>query len=119
MTDSIAQRDRHLNELILSGKALEGFEAYYADDVEMQENAEAPRKGKDLNREFELKFFDSIETFHGAQVLSQGVGDDVSFSEWLMDVTFKGGHRAKLQQVAVRRWKDGKIASERFYYNKG
>src|SRR5688500_7007841 len=77
MTDSIAQRDRHLNELILSGKALEGFEAYYADDVEMQENAEAPRKGKDLNREFERKFFDSIETFHGAHVVARAVGDDV------------------------------------------
>jgi ketosteroid isomerase-like protein len=119
MTDSIAQRDQHLNELILSGKALEGFDAYYADDVEMQENAEAPRKGKDLNREFEIKFFSGIEVFHGAKVLAQAVNGDVSFSEWVMDVTFKGGGRVQMQQVAVRRWKDGKIASERFYYNKG
>jgi hypothetical protein len=34
-------------------------------------------------------------------------------------VTFKGGQRMKLEQVAVRRWKDGKIVKERFYYNKG
>ena len=119
MTDSTAQRDQHLNELILSGKAMEGFEAYYADDVEMQENAEAPRRGKDLNRQFELNFFSSIESFHGAEVRAQAVSGDVSFSEWMMDVTFKGGQRVKLEQVAVRRWRDGKIVSERFYYNKG
>ena len=119
MTDSTAQRDQHLNELILGGKALEGFDLYYADDVEMQENAEAPRKGKAVNREFEVGFFSSIEAFHGAQILASAVQGDVSFSEWLMEITFKGGHRVKLEQVAVRRWKDGKIASERFYYNKG
>ena len=44
---------------------------------------------------------------------------DVSFSEWEMDVTFKGGHRVKMSQVAVRHWKNGKIVHERFFYNKG
>jgi hypothetical protein len=36
-----------------------------------------------------------------------------------MDVTFQGGFRVKLAQVAVRTWKDGQIVRERFYYNKG
>ena len=49
MTD-IAALDNDLNEKILTGKALEGFEKYYADDVVMQENSEAPFVGKELNR---------------------------------------------------------------------
>ena len=44
---------------------------------------------------------------------------DVSFSEWSMDVTFKGMGRVKMAQASVRRWRDGQVASERYYYNKG
>lgn len=111
--------DDELNQMILSGKPMEAFEKFYADDVEMQENADPPAKGKDVNRKREEEFFSSVEQFHGAEVLSSGVGDNVTFSEWVMDVSFKGGQRMKLEQVAVRRWRDGKIAKERFYYNKG
>ena len=34
-------------------------------------------------------------------------------------MTFNGGQRVKSAQVAVRRWQDGRIVSERFYDNKG
>jgi hypothetical protein len=47
------------------------------------------------------------------------VNGDITFSEWYMDVTFKNGQRAKMSQVAVRKWKNGKVAHERFFYNKG
>jgi ketosteroid isomerase-like protein len=110
--------DEELNQMVLNGKALEAFEKFYADNVEMQENADPPFKGKDVNRKREEEFFGSVEQFHGAEVRASAAGDGVTFSEWMMDVTFKGGHRMKLEQVAVRRWKDGKIVSERFYYNK-
>jgi ketosteroid isomerase-like protein len=111
--------DQELNRMILNGKALEAFEKFYADDIEMQENADPPFKGKDVNRKREQEFFASLEQFHGAEVRSTASGDGVTFSEWLLDVTFKGGQRAKLEQVAVRRWSNGKIVRERFYYNKG
>ena len=42
-----------------------------------------------------------------------------SYSEWTMDVTFKGGGRVQMSQCAARQWKDGKVVHERFYYNKG
>ena len=56
-TNNVAELDKALNEAILSGKAMEAFEQYYADDVVMQENSEAPRVGKDANRKAELEFF--------------------------------------------------------------
>lgn len=113
----LSKLDAELNELILGGKALDGFERFYADDCVMQENSDAPTVGKDANREREIAFFDSLAEFHGAEVRSTGVGDGVTFSEWLFDVTFKDGPRKKLEQTAVRRWRDGKIVNERFYYN--
>ncbi len=118
-TTNVKQLNDELDQMVLSGKAMEAFEKFYADDVVMQENADPPFKGKDVNRKRELDFFGSLEAFHGAEVRASAASDDVSFSEWMMDVTFKGGQRKKLEQTAVRRWKNGKIINERFYYNKG
>lgn len=116
---TIAELNRKLDEAVLAGKALEAFDELYAEDVVMQENSDEPFVGKAFNRQREIDFFSSIGELHSAAVLSSAAGDDVSFSEWTMDVTFKNGYRMKLNQVAVRRWKNGQIIHERFYYTKG
>jgi ketosteroid isomerase-like protein len=116
---SVQELDKQLNDDVLSGKAMEAFEKYYADDVVMQENSEEPRRGKAVNRKAEEEFFSSVEAFNGGSVVSSAVNGDVTFSEWEYDLTFKGGKRVKMNQVAVRQWKNGKVAHERFFYNKG
>jgi ketosteroid isomerase-like protein len=117
-TQNVAALDQALNEAILSGKAMEAFEKYYADDVVMQENSDEPRIGKDVNRKAEEAFFSSLEAWNDGKLVSSAVNGDVTFSEWYMDITFKGGKNAKMSQVAVRRWKDGKLVHERFFYQK-
>ncbi len=114
----ITALDQELNQMVLTGKALEGFEKFYADDVVMQENSEEPRVGKELNRKFEQEFFASIASWNEGKLAASAVNGDTSFSEWYMDVTFKNGYNYKASQVAVRKWKDGKIVHERFFYNK-
>jgi hypothetical protein len=114
-----AALDKELNDMVLSGKAMEAFEKFYDDDVVMQENADAPTRGKDANRRREEEFFSSVEEFHGADLIGSAYAGDRGYSEWMWDVTFKGMGRVKMEQVAARRWKDGKVVSERFYYNKG
>lgn len=115
----INELDQALNQQVLAGDIMGAFDKYYAEDVVMQENANEPFVGKAVNRDRELQFVNSIAEFHGASVLAAAAAGDTSFSEWEMDVTFKGGHRIKLAQVAVRTWKDGLVCRERFYYNKG
>jgi hypothetical protein len=115
----IQKLENELNEGILTGRALDVFDKFYAEDVVMQENSDAPFVGKSFNRKREEEFFSSIAEFHGAKLLGSAVAADRSFSEWLLDVTFKNGARVKLEQVAVRQWKDGHVVHERFYYNKG
>lgn len=111
--------DEQLNKQILSGDVLPAFERFYADDVVMQENSEEPRVGKDVNRKVEQEFLSSVEQFHGAKLLGSAANQDISYSEWEYDMTFKGGKRMKMNQVAARRWSNGKVVHERFYYNKG
>lgn len=116
---TITRLDRELNDAVLEGRILEAFEQFYAPGIVMQENNRPATVGKDANREREQRFVESIEQFHHGALLGSAVHGDLSFSEWLMDVTFKGGVRAKLEQVAVRRWHNGQVVSERFYYNAG
>lgn len=105
-----------LNSMILEGKALEAFEKYYAEDVVMQENELLPTFGKAANREREKEFFSKIVEFTDADVKAVAVGDDVTMVEWFFDYTHKEWGRRTYHQVAVQRWKDGKIVHERFYY---
>ncbi len=115
----VATLDRELNKAILAGDILNAFEKFYATDVVMQENDLEPFVGKDVNRKREQDFVNSVEQLHGAKLLGEAVNGDLSYSEWDYDVTFKGGKRTKLQQVAARRWKGGQVVRERFYYKGG
>lgn len=112
-----SELDSLVNRMILEGKAMEAFETYYAEDVVMQENTDAPRVGKEVNRQYEIAFFSNIETFFGGEVSASAFADDVGFSEWVWDFQMKGQPRFKMHQAAVRRWKDGKVVAERFYHS--
>jgi hypothetical protein len=113
---NIAELDKKLNDAILSGKAMEAFEELYDDNVVMQENSDPEFRGKDFNRKREQEFFASVEAWHDGRILGSAINGDVSFSEWEMDVSLKGMGRVKMAQVAIRRWKNGKIVHERFYH---
>jgi ketosteroid isomerase-like protein len=114
-----ASLDHELNEMVLGGKALDAFEKFYAEDVVMQENNDEPRVGKDVNRKAEQDFFSSLQSWNDGKLEYSAVNGDVTFSQWYMDVTFKNGQQVKMTQVAVRQWKNGQIAHERFFYHKG
>ena len=111
-----ATPDRKLNQAILAGDILNAFETYYAEDVVMHENDSQPFTGKSVNRKREQDFVNSVQDFHEARLLGEAVNGDTSYSEWEYDLTFKSGIRMKLQQVAARRWKNGQVSHERFYY---
>jgi hypothetical protein len=113
---NIAELEQKLNAAVLGGKAMEAFEELYDDNIVMQENTDQEFRGKDFNRKREQEFFASVEAWHGGRVLAWAVNGDVSFSEWEMEVTLKGVGRITMNQVAVRRWKSGKIVHERFYH---
>lgn len=102
---------------IAKGTAMDAFEEYYADDVVMVLEDGSEVEGKDANRERENEFFASVEAFHGMDVTSitSNKDDATTAVECVMDVTFKGGDRLSLEQVAVQHWDDEKIVKERFY----
>jgi hypothetical protein len=103
---SVAELDKKLNEMLLSGKRWRRFDEFYGEDVSMQENSDAPCVGKEANRKRELEFFGAIEKFYGMKLLSSAVQGDVSCSETESDFQMKGMPRFTMSQVSVRRWKE-------------
>jgi SnoaL-like domain len=106
-----------LNQMILDGKIMDAFEKFYADDVVMQDNDYPQRVGKDENRKFEEAFVSSLTEFRGARVENVIISDGIAVVEWWFDYTHKEYGVRNYKQVAVQRWKDGKIVEEKFYYN--
>jgi hypothetical protein len=113
---TVKEKLNHLNQLILEGKALEGFELYYDENVVMQENENAPTVGKEANRLREIDFFNSITEFRGANVSDVAAGEDISYAKWQFDYTHKDWGVRKYTQVSVQYWKNGKIVKEQFFY---
>jgi ketosteroid isomerase-like protein len=111
----IDTHDQQLNALIEAGRPMEAFERFYAEDVIMQENETTPRVGKAANRAACQAFVDQSTDLRMRLVAAASAGD-VSFAEWAFTYRGPDGREIRHSEVAVRRWADGRIVSERFYY---
>ena len=68
-----ADRVHELVQLVEAGKFLEAFEEFYAEDVVMQENGQAPYVGKAAARAKEEAFVSAILTLH-EQIQAEPLG---------------------------------------------
>jgi hypothetical protein len=106
-----------LNAMIQQGKIMEAMNEFYTDDLVMAENDNEPTVGLAANLEREQAFVDNT-TWYGLELKGVAVGDNLSMVEWWMDFhNTQYGARLAFTQVAVQRWRDGKIFDERFYYS--
>lgn len=112
----LATLESQLNQLILDGRSLDAFERFYGEDIVMQENTAPPIVGKPRNREREQAFFGALSKV-GVTLLGSAIGDGVTYSEWIFDLTFHDGRKICLTEVSARRWREGFVVHERFYYN--
>ena len=104
-----------LNQMILEGKILDAFDKFYANDVVMQDNNYPAREGKEVTRQYEEAFVNGLTEFRGAKVVNSIISDDLAVTEWWMDYTHKDYGVRNYTQLAVQRWKNGKIVEEKFY----
>jgi hypothetical protein len=112
---NVLDLDRQLNEMITEGKSVGAFERFYAENVVAQENDEPERVGREAWMRARTEMEKSIRKFR-AKVLANAAQGDTSFSEWQYDLELEGMGPMKISQVAVRRWKDGRVVRERFYH---
>src|SRR5690606_17712083 len=114
--ESIGERVKRLNAMVLEGRTMEAFDQFYHPDVVMQENDNAPTVGKEANRQRELEFLSNVTDFRGAEVRDVIAGDDISMVVWHYDYTHKEWGVRNYTQASVQHWKDGLIVKEQFFY---
>jgi hypothetical protein len=113
---NVEKLDAELNAMIVAGELLRAFDTFFHPDIEMRENNSPPIVGFDPNRDREKAFASAIASFNEWRLLSSAVSGEMSFSEWILDCTLRDGTGLRLEQVAVRRWREGRVIAERFYY---
>ncbi len=108
-----------LNTLIKDGKIMEAFERYYGEEVVIQVNGNSPINGKENNRKREMIFLQEIEKLNSAEIKSVTYGEknnNVSMTEWAINIENKEGEKKTIYRVNVQHWKDDKIINEKLYF---
>ena len=109
----------NLNVLIKEGKIIDAFEKYYGENVIIQVNGNSPITGKEQNRKREMIFLQEIEKLNSADINSVTFGgkdDNVSMTEWAINIENKEGVKKIVYRVNVQHWKDDKIINEKLYF---
>jgi hypothetical protein len=98
---------------------MEAFEKYYGEEVIIQVNGNSPITGKEKNRKREMIFLQEIEKLNSAEINSVtfgGTEDNVSMTEWAINIENKEGEKKIIYRVNVQHWKDDKIINEKLYF---
>ena len=120
--ESIANR---LVELCRAGKFEQAQEELYAADAVSIEPEGLPpgalgnAKGLRAIIEKGRQFQGAIDALHGGSVSEPVIAGNWFSVAWMLDVTFKGRGRTKLEEICVYHVRDGKIVQEQFFYDVG
>ncbi|GAB4411771.1 MAG: hypothetical protein OHK0039_17240 [Bacteroidia bacterium] len=116
---SYLQKIEDMYRLIGENKAMEALDTYYHDDVVVVDGLEAPRHGKEAQREALGMWFSTIKEMHGGGVgaITANEAQATTSVESWTEITTNDGARFKMEEVGVQQWQGDKIIHERFYYS--
>lgn len=119
-TTEVAAR---FNELAQQEKWFEIQDELFADDVTSSEPDGSPyfapmqkAEGKDAVRKKGENWVAKVEEFHGANTTQPVIGGNFFAVGRGFDITVSGFGRIKIEQLMMYEVRNGKIASERFFY---
>jgi len=111
-----SERATDLQSYIADGRIAEAMDEFYAPEVVMQENTDAPCVGLAANKLREAEFVASVKQWKRYEVMTLAVEGDTSLVESVSDFVLKDGTVVHLEQVSRAKWRGGKIIHERFYH---
>ena len=117
---SIKELHQEIIDALEQGDFVGPIKKFYAEDVVVRTNNDTPATGRDAIAAAEAEYVKGVTAFHGIKVHAtaiddQGNGNGVVFYECEMHWEHTGRPEVNVEQTVVERWKDGKIASIRFY----
>lgn len=104
-------------QMVVDERHVEAIEHFYHHDASMQENLDAPRRGRDNLVAHEIASHQKIISTHTTRPKLIVIdGDDVVI-HWTFDVTTFEKERRRLEEVAVQKWHGDRIIREQFIYD--
>jgi predicted ester cyclase len=97
-------------------KILEAMQEFYADNVVMQDNLNAPTIGLEANLERERAFVASVTKVNEMRAEAVIVDGNRAVINWRQDLIVNG-QRLTFDQLSLQLWENGKIVHERFVYD--
>ena len=97
-------------------KILEAMQEFYADNVVMQDNLNAPTIGLEANLERERAFVASVTKVNEMRAEAVIVDGNRAVINWRQDLVING-QRLTFDQLSLQVWENGKILHERFVYD--
>jgi len=101
---------------VVSGDHAGAIERFYTEDASMQENAAAPRVGRDVLVAHERAVLERVKSVTSICVASVVEGDRVAI-HWNFVVTEKSGKVRRFDEIALQEWRGDRIFRERFFYD--
>jgi hypothetical protein len=101
---------------VVSGDHAGAIEHFYTEDASMQENAAAPRVGRDALVAHERSVLERVETVTSICVASVVEGDRVAIN-WVFEFVYKSGKTGRFDEVALQEWRGDRVFRERFFYD--
>lgn len=107
-------------ELCEQGKNLECINELYAENVISKEMPGMPgeiTEGRQNVWNKSKEWLDNVEDFHASSISEPLVAGNFFSAKMGFDCTFKDRGRQQMEEVCVYEVKDGKIASEQYFYS--
>jgi SnoaL-like domain len=101
---------------VVSGDHAGAIERFYTEDASMQENATAPRVGRDVLVAHERAVLERMKSVTSTCVASVVEGDRVAIN-WVFEFVYKSGKTGRFDEVALQEWHGDKVFRERFFYD--
>ena len=112
----IQQLAAEMASMIREGKNKQAKELFYSDDIVSIEGNGYKLEGIEAVFQKSVDWVEQVSEVHSASVSEPLVAADHFSLRIKMDISFKNGHRAVMDEIAVYEVRDGKIVLEQYFY---
>jgi ketosteroid isomerase-like protein len=102
---------------VVGGDHVAAIRDFYTENATMQENANAPRRGREALMAHEACALARMQHIHTHRPVAVLVDGDHVVVRWIFDATDRDGVTRRLEELAFQRWQGDRIAEERFFYD--
>jgi hypothetical protein len=103
------------NEMVTNGQILEAIEKFFAADARTVDFTGRKANSKQEAIDGQKQTVELIEKVNEISVHRVGVGDDVTFAEFIFDLDMKDGTKILWHEIIYSVWKNGMIVFEEYY----